>query len=1258
VGDPDDHKLDVLAGELLDELAQAESLAEKGDVVLAPSAMAELSDHLEHNPIKNPQQSGDETFALVRNLNVDVPSKPLTNIAPLNIPDDQLRPWLPKSVYQRLRSGGAEFLAELRPAVALFLRFTGIDYERDQARDLLNSFIQRIQKILSRHEATLLDLTIGDKGSYFYAAFGATIAHEDDPLRAVSAALEMHELVNEFDAIEEIQIGISQGLMRVGTYGASIRGTYGVHGNDVNIAARLMTLAEPGQVLVTERIKQAVSTRFRLDSRGMIPIKGHEKPLPLYVLKPVQIQAQPVLTPSSPLIGRHEEREILSRALRDLLQGEGKRLLIEGEAGIGKTRLVTDLLEQANVLKVAILFGAGDSIERGAPFHAWRKVFNDIFDLGGGTDSGEAAEQVLEKLSENSEWYEQAPLLNPVLPISVEDNEHTSQMSGDLRSKNTLEFLYSLLSAKIQESPTVIVMEDVHWFDSASWALLDKVNAALPSSLLVVTARPLVETGEMRDIGTGGQIDEDYERLRDDPGIQKLILKSLPLDDISVFIRDRLGVSSLPPAVIELIQRLGEGNPLFSEEIALMLREKGIIKIQDGIAALTVERTELESIDFPDTIHGVIASRLDTLPPDQNLTLKVASVIGRIFPFDTLHDVHPSTPTEQDLKDQLDELDRLSITPVESQEPDLAYIFKHSLTQEVVYQHLLFSQRRKLHEDLAAWYEEVHAENITAHVSRIAHHLYEAVKDGGEETALVSKALDYLEQAGDQALQQSAYREAVTLFNRALEIGEQVKSAAQIREFAAEVVSYPMPDGNVRARWIAKIGEAYRGWGRFSKGQEHLESAAKKLGQEVPSFALTLGSKILFEVIKQVLARFNPSRVIDQADHPDRTRILEISRIYQRLGEMYFFSNQKVKSLYTIVKMLNMSGKVGSSPEYAGALAAMSLTTGLFGLHSQAEHYYQRACSIAHRVNRPLTSAEVWRVNGLYRIGIGSWDKAKIDLNRALEIHDRLRDKRHAGDCRTLLCHIEYSQGNFQNSSVLANELVTIGERDENPALKIWGLYQQGASLLHLGDPEAAVEYTKQALALISEHAEGAAEIYCLGILALAYWRLGNTVEAKKSADRLAALIGESRGVPSAYNVLDGYIAAAKIYMGLWASESDLKDDDLIDLRRMASKSYKALHTFRRLFPIGAPSAWRYQGTYEWLSGRVDDARQSWETSAQISKELDMQFDLALAHSELGRRLPVGDPGRFEHLNEAEYIFKQLSTPYELGLVKGAKRGK
>jgi class 3 adenylate cyclase len=442
VGDPDDHKLDVLAGELLDELAQAESLARKGDVILAPSAVANLSDLVEYSPAKNPQNGGDVLFGVVKQLRVDPAEVPIPTTDPLNIPDEQLRPWIPKSIYQRLRAGGAEFLAELRPAVALFLRFSGIDYEQDQARELLDAFIQKIQKILRAHEATLLDLTIGDKGSYFYAAFGATVAHEDDPLRAVSAALEMHKLVNEFEEIEQIQIGISQGLMRVGTYGASTRGTYGVHGNDVNIAARLMTLAEPGQVLVTERIKQAVSARFQLDPKGMLPIRGQDKPLPLYVLQHTQIEPQPDPISTSPLIGRRAEQEKLSGAMRLLFQGEGSRFMIEGEAGIGKSRLVGDLMERAGALSLPILYGAGDSIDR-SPFRAWRKIFNDVLNLGNVIEPQAYADSVLQELSSNPGWPERAPLLNPVLPVSFDENEHTAQMSGDLRPPQFLHPFWS-----------------------------------------------------------------------------------------------------------------------------------------------------------------------------------------------------------------------------------------------------------------------------------------------------------------------------------------------------------------------------------------------------------------------------------------------------------------------------------------------------------------------------------------------------------------------------------------------------------------------------------------------------------------------------------------------------------------------------------------------------------------------------------------------------------------------------------------------
>ena len=158
--------------------------------------------------------------------------------------EDQKRAWLLPPVYQRLHSGRGEFLAELRPAVALFVRFTGISYDEDpQAPSNLNTFIIEVERILARLEGSLIQLTIGDKGSYLYAAFGAPIAHEDDPARGAMAALEIRAAASRLDYHLDVQIGITLGRMRTGAYGSATRRTYGVLGDAVNLSARLMSHA-------------------------------------------------------------------------------------------------------------------------------------------------------------------------------------------------------------------------------------------------------------------------------------------------------------------------------------------------------------------------------------------------------------------------------------------------------------------------------------------------------------------------------------------------------------------------------------------------------------------------------------------------------------------------------------------------------------------------------------------------------------------------------------------------------------------------------------------------------------------------------------------------------------------------------------------------------------------------------------------------------------------------------------------------------
>lgn len=285
VGDPDIQYMDVLAGSALDRMAAAEGLAAGGEVVISAEVAAQLGDQVELAGWRVDPQTGDR-FAVVARL---AGSPDVTLAVALPTPEEgalseaQTRPWLLPLVYERLKAGQERYLAELGTVVALFLRFGGLDYDNDDAAgEKLDAYIRWVQRSLAHYEGYLIQLTSGDKGSYLYAAFGAPLAHDDDAARAVAAALQLQSPPTELDFASLVQIGLSQGRMRAGPYGSRTRRTYGVMGGEVNMAARLMSKARPGQILVSKGVAQAAERSFCFHSLGEVRVKGRQDPIPVF----------------------------------------------------------------------------------------------------------------------------------------------------------------------------------------------------------------------------------------------------------------------------------------------------------------------------------------------------------------------------------------------------------------------------------------------------------------------------------------------------------------------------------------------------------------------------------------------------------------------------------------------------------------------------------------------------------------------------------------------------------------------------------------------------------------------------------------------------------------------------------------------------------------------------------------------------------------------------------------------------------------
>jgi class 3 adenylate cyclase len=285
VGDSAVQQLEVLAGALMQTLSAGEQLARPGDVLVHESALATSGAGVTVAGWRS-DEATEGHFALVTDLSGTPPLAPWPALSPDQLDEERLRPWLLPAVYAGVRSGTSAFLSELRPAAALFLHFAGLDFDADEgAGRRLDAFIRWVQSVLARYDAALLQVNIGEKGNYLYAAFGAPVAHEDDALRAVRAAGELVAPPAELAFIRELRAGVAHGQMRAGAYGGTTRRTYGVLGDRTNLAARLMQAA--ADILCDEAIYEQARARVPFTALPQITVKGKAEPVTVY--RPVAV---------------------------------------------------------------------------------------------------------------------------------------------------------------------------------------------------------------------------------------------------------------------------------------------------------------------------------------------------------------------------------------------------------------------------------------------------------------------------------------------------------------------------------------------------------------------------------------------------------------------------------------------------------------------------------------------------------------------------------------------------------------------------------------------------------------------------------------------------------------------------------------------------------------------------------------------------------------------------------------------------------
>lgn len=1215
VGDPNLQVFEMMAGSTLEKLDQIENYTEKDEISLYSGTAAILDGIISIKEHKTINQ--DLTYTILEELLEPALAKPWKNL-PTKLTDEKASAWVLPAIHEHLRSGQEIFMADLRPAVALFMHFSGIEFDNDpDAGKEIDSFIRWVQKQVQRLDGSIINITSGDKGNFIYIVFGAPLAHEDDAARAVTLALQLLSAPQNFDFIPSIQIGITRGQVWTGPLGGDDWRTYAVIGNEVNLAARFMEAAQSGEMLASQRIVQETSNLFEWDMTAEINVKGRKKPISVYHVSDQTKKANAKSTsPSNRIIGRESERSLLLASLRSINKNETKIAIINGEAGIGKSRLVQDLLESALAENIPLLSGAGNAIEQSTSYYAWRAVFAKLFNVEQQNDSDQIRSKTRDWLQTHyRSLIDRAPLLDSVFGLDPQDNRLTEQMTGQVRADNTRDLLIKILRLYINKEPKILVLEDAHWLDSSSWSLLTDLAQNLTMLMIVISMREFTEDAPSQ-----------YTLLANLPGAIEIKLEQMQKNDISALVCQRLGVDSLPKPVETLIIHKAEGSPFFSEELAYALRDSGLIEIKNGECKIA-NGADLRELNFPDTVQGIITSRIDRLPPSQQLALKAASVVGRIFALQAVFQIYPLVSEKTQLGVYFEALRRLDITPLNSPNPELTYLFKHLITQEVAYGLLPFSQRQVFHQAAAEWYEQAFHDDLAPHYATLAYHWNNANQP--------DKSVEYLEKAGEQAMQNFSNREAVGYFEEAVSIVEQGKAkVSRLRQ----------------SHWERQIAEAYYSLSELTKSLNHLKQAIKLIGWETPEAGAGLITALLSEVFKQIQFRMRPKSITEAQlpsfqDDTQQARLLEGALAYVRLGQIYYQMNQPVLLIFGTMHGINLAEKAGlKSPILVRCYTNMCIATGVLPRHDWAISYRNRAHAMGRDVGDLPSLSYSLAGCGVYEIGSALWDDTEKDFTEAIEIDSRLGDIRHLDESKSLLSIARFHQGDFKHGLETAAEVLENATKRQDPIPQVWSHSLRAEIHLRQSKPDsfeiAITEYEK-ALKLLEKNIDQASTIRAEGALALTYWRKGNSLQA---LDLAAATAKKTVGTPTAPYAIEGYAGAAEVFLNAWEN-GELKH------RANAQKACKALKKFAGVFPLAVARANLLQGRLDWLNGKTDRARTSWETVAKEAEKSRLPYEHGRALLYLGQYILQGEE-QAKVLTRSLEIFNSLEVQYEADLIR------
>ncbi len=644
--------------------------------------------------------------------------------------------------------------SERKHVTALFADMSGYTamsekLDPEEVKDITSQLFDAISKVVAKYDG-FIEKYVGDA---VLALFGVPRSHEDDPVRAIKAAQEIDRLVQRLSPNWEPRIGrplvmhsgVNTGLVVTGEVNLE-KGTHGVAGDAINVAARLSSLAQAGEIIVGPDTFRQAEAFFSFESLTPTKVKGKAEPIRIY--KVLSAQEQPGAARRfsglrAEFVGREGELDQLEAAAEDLRQGQGAVVSICGEAGVGKTRLVQEIKSSLDGHEFQWLEGQAYAYAQNTPYFPLMDLLSSALTI----DERDLPEQVKDKIESGLK-----PLVGPnenVIPYVASlynvSYPGVGEVSPEIWKARLREAVQAILGALAHKGPTIVCLEDLHWADPSTIELLRfLVMEFRPPVLFICVYRPhfsLLASHQLSGLSV------PYRELK---------IENLTAPQTQAMVVSLLKTKTIPPGLLNFIQEKVEGNPFYVEEMVSALIESGALASEDEGWRLT---REISEADMPASIHGVITARLDRLDHESKRILQEASVIGRAFLYDILR---RCTDLQAYLDKCLSALERLSLIQTRAIQPELEYVFKQALTQEVVYNGLLKKERQAIHERIGLVMEELFSDRLNEFCETLAFHF--------QRGRSLAKAVDYLVRAGEKSVNRYAVEESHNYFKQAFDL--------------------------------------------------------------------------------------------------------------------------------------------------------------------------------------------------------------------------------------------------------------------------------------------------------------------------------------------------------------------------------------------------------------------------------------------------------------------------------------------------------